>query len=154
MTVGGLNLEDNLIETLTAKTFFGLRRLRTLSLKNNMLDQVPGGSLEPLISVVTLNLHGNRFATIQAGAFPKDALVENLDIGGNPNMDKIPPAVDSLKRLDKLYARDCRISSLRDKWIEKFPGIIEVDLTNNAIPEITKKHFEGLGELKKVSILI
>ena len=149
-----LNLEDNLMETLTSKTFSGLRGLRTLSLKNNRLDQVPSGSLEPLISVVTLNLHGNRFATIQAGAFPKDALIENLDIGGNPNMKEIPPAVDSLKGLDKLYARDCRIGSLRDKWQDKFSGIIEVDLTNNAIPEITNSHFVGLRELKKVSIPI
>ena len=145
-----LNLEDNFIETLSSKTFSGLRGLRTLSLKNNRLDQIPSGSLEPLISVVTLNLHGNRFATIQAGAFPEDALIESLDIGGNPNMEKIPNAVDSLWRLDKLYARDCRINALRDRWHDKFPGIVEVDLTNNAIPEITEKHFNGLMDLRRL----
>ena len=147
-----LNLEDNLMETLTSKTFSGLRGLRTLSLKNNRLDQVPGGSLEPLISVVTLNLHGNRFATIQLGAFPQDALIENLDIGGNAKMYEIPPAVDSLWRLDKLYARDSRIGALREKWQDKFPGIVEVDLTNNAIPEITENHFIGLRDLRKLHL--
>ena len=149
-----LNLEDNMIEALAAKTFSGLRRLQTLTLNNNKLTTVPSGAFEPLISLVALFLHGNLIDTIQAGAFPKPALIENLDIGGNPNIRTIPPAVDALNNLDRLIARDCKISELRDKWITKFPGIIEVDLTNNLIPELRQSHFSQLDKLKKVSVCV
>ena len=145
-----LYLDDNNIETLSAKTFSGLRQLQTLSLNNNKLNTVPGGSFEPLVSIVNLHLQGNRIDGIQAGAFPKNPLIEVLDISKNPELRAIPQAVDSLSALDKLIARDCKINELRDNLKAKFPGIIEIDLTNNLIPEIRPSHFSELHELKKV----
>ena len=146
-----LNLDENKITTLTSRSFFGLRHLQSLSMKSNKLSTIPGGAFEPLISVVTLILSNNLIDTIQSGAFPKQALIEYLDIGGNPNIRTIPPAVDALITLDKLIARDCKINELRDNWLQKFPGLIEVDLTNNLIVELKQSHFGGLTELRKVS---
>ena len=147
-----LNLDNNMIVTLSAKSFFGLRQLQTLSINNNKLNTIPGGAFEPLVSIVNLHLQGNLIDTIQAGAFPKKPLIETLDISKNPEMRTIPTAVDALTGLDKLVARDCKINELRDNWKAKFPGIIEVDLTNNLIPEIKKSHFEGLDQLRKVGV--
>ena len=112
---------------------------------------VPSGAFEPLIGVVKLHLHGNSISDIQTGAFPKDPLIESLDIGGNSNLRKIPPAVDALQNLTQLLARNCNIAELRIDWSTKFPGIVEIDLTNNLIPELKKEHFSGLSKLKKVS---
>lgn len=146
-----LYLDDNLIDTLTSKTFSGLRQLQTLSLNNNKLKTVPGGSFESLISIVNLHLSDNEIDTIQAGAFPKNPLIEYLDISRNRDLRTIPTSVDSLAKLDRLIARDCKINELRENWAAKFSGLIEVDLTNNLIPELKQTHFTGLAELKKVS---
>lgn len=87
-----LNLERNLIQTLGANAFFGVRStLSSLSLLNNLLSDFPTDALSNLSELRVLDIGFNLLTDLPVNAFQGNPLITLLALDGNP-LSTIPYA--------------------------------------------------------------
>lgn len=151
-----LNLSDNLLQTLPAESFKGVRvrtidltrnlinnihptafveteNIYTLDLSHNHLSHLNKGALAPLTALTTLKLRYNRFRSVNSDAFEDSHQLVELDLSGNSIAAVPSDALRPLTSLKKLWLRNNKLKTI---GAFAFPAIpLEVlDLGSNDAP--------------------
>ena len=118
-----INLSNNKISTVPARTFHRLSPLTNLSLSQNRISSLTGGEFEGLNELLKLNLSFNNISILHPTVFKDLPKLLTLDLGEN-RIQEISPAllgflpslesVDfSLNRIKTLNLRTSKRSSLK-----------------------------------------
>lgn len=84
-SLSALNLERNLISTLSETAFQGIRKtLSSLSLLNNLLSEFPVGAIHSLKELRVLDIGFNLLTSLPEAAFRGNPAVTLLALDGNP----------------------------------------------------------------------
>lgn len=104
---GYLGLHRRGIESLRARDFLGLPRLRVLHLHGNRLSALPSRLFAGLGALSSVRLDGNRLASLPPGLLAEAPLLSRLNLSGN------------------------RLSSLSEGFFKDLSGLSELDLSGN-----------------------
>ncbi|XP_063239616.1 leucine-rich repeat-containing G-protein coupled receptor 5 [Bacillus rossius redtenbacheri] len=168
-----LQLDQNEIQTLPAEAFSHVARLRNLRLDGNQLTAVPSEALRPLGALEALNLGNNQLTSIPVGAFPEMPNLVILLLKGNSIasiddeafanltslraleldmnlLTSLPAALTSLTALKELSVSGNRIRSIPAGVLQRFPGLVLLELRGNPLAAVEPRAFAGLPRLKKL----
>ena len=124
-----LTIENSGLSVFRTGTFSSIgRRLKSLLLKNNLLQAIEQKTFADLTSLETLDLTGNKLTEIRAGQ------------------------LDNLSYLETLMLSDNQINHIEDGAFKALNNLKILNLANNKLANITKYTFQGLNNLEVLSI--
>ncbi|KAL7641353.1 UNVERIFIED_CONTAM: hypothetical protein RMT77_008492 [Armadillidium vulgare] len=118
-----LYLNDNKISYLDSEIFLGLKNLHVLSLRGNLLEEVPDGVFQQMPRLEQLDLSHNRITTI-----------------GNEMLRGLP-------RLTVLLLSQNRLKTIPSTTLVQVPHLAEFSIGGNNFKAVHKKEFEALRSL-------
>lgn len=130
-----------------------LKNLRSLSLVDNALQEIPSGWFRGLSSLVSLNLDSNNISVIEPSDLDgiHNTLV-TLEINKN-KLKKVPKrALRTLKVLDTLRMTHNRIRKIHIRSFNSSKKLTHLDISHNYITEVHPQAFVGMDALEKVDL--
>uniref|UniRef100_T1L3S4 TIR domain-containing protein n=1 Tax=Tetranychus urticae TaxID=32264 RepID=T1L3S4_TETUR len=133
-----LHIDSSQIETVDEKAFDGLEDLRKLSLRGNLIQEIPLYLLEPFRELEYLDLSGyqNEIARYTPLNIPRKAFVHRTHLKelnlSYKNLTQLPRYLFmGLFKMEKLHLRGCNLQSI--EYLTFFPlkSIIYIDLSEN-----------------------
>ncbi|XP_052106970.1 toll-like receptor 4 [Mytilus californianus] len=155
-----MNLSENNISVLFAKSFHGLEKLVTLNLERNglmyTLNTIPPTCFRNLYHLKSLNLKNNIGFYPTAQRYPNlSALLEleTLEIDGLPK-DSFEQRFDTLRELKvlDLSSKDCYIKIIRSDFFLSTPNLQYIDISHCKVQKIWKNTFSGLKNLTYLDV--
>lgn len=149
-----LDLSGNLLESL--REMEKLDKLRELYLRNNLLKMLPSGSLLPT-TLRILDVFNNSLALVGQNTFSNLRYLEILDLSytNNSYLDFDKSSFFNLQSLKILRFQGNKLQSLEDiqfKNYNNYNYLLELDLSFNKIPTVTRAGLEGLTNLKFLNL--
>ncbi|CAD7088113.1 unnamed protein product [Hermetia illucens] len=170
-----LNLANNALTRIGAKTFSELYFLQNLDLRNNSIGHVEEGAFLPLYNLHTLNLAENRLHTldnklfnglfiltkltlnnnliniIESQAFRNCSDLKELDLSSN-QLTEVPEAIQDLAVLKTLDLGENQISGFQNGSFRNLNQLTGLRLIDNQIGNITIGMFWDLPRLSVLNL--
>jgi GTPase SAR1 family protein len=130
-----LNLGQNKL-TVLPDCIWNLLKLKELELYSNNLTIIPD-SIGKLKFLENLVVNANQLSALPDELSKLSSLRElhlGRGLGGNPFV-KLPPCIRSLRKLSKLNANDCKLTSLPD-WLGELSELNFLDAHSNGLTDI------------------
>ncbi|KFV84805.1 Leucine-rich repeat-containing protein 15 [Struthio camelus australis] len=125
-----LKLGDNSINSLHASDFEGLRKLRVLDIRNNLIVTLPLSAFSSLCNLQSLVLDGNNMESVSA---PPKLNLQFLSLSGN-FLTKVP--LDLPKSLLSLKLEKNRLKTIRLRDMKHLENLSEFFLSENQLSSI------------------
>ncbi|KAL4658083.1 hypothetical protein GN956_G2885 [Arapaima gigas] len=125
-----LRLDQNHISSISGLAFQGLSSLRVLNLSNNVLKEFPQSAGKFLTKLVVLILSNNQFKSLCSQGFPHLFSLQKLDISFNPLKDGNMSCLTILESLDVLLAQGIGNKSFQSPFSFK-PHLNRLDFSRN-----------------------
>ncbi|KAH8354874.1 hypothetical protein KR093_000115 [Drosophila rubida] len=170
-----LNLANNALTRIGARTFKELYFLQILDMRNNSIGHVEEGAFLPLYNLHTLNLAENRLHTldnrlfnglfvltkltlnnnlisiVEPQAFRNCSDLKELDLSSNQLLE-VPEAVQDLSMLKTLDLGENQISDFRNGTFSNLNQLTGLRLIDNRIGNITVAMFQQLPRLSVLNL--
>ncbi|XP_029281701.1 platelet glycoprotein V-like [Cottoperca gobio] len=126
---------------------FSHASLRSLVLRNNLIEEAhaewtPGNS-----SLTWLDLSGNRLTDVPVALLQKLPNLENLDLSDNNLHDLQPDALKNLHRLETVNLAGNKLRSLKPTMFTHNPKLSQLFLQENRLQELPATLLQGLQRL-------
>uniref|UniRef100_A0A3B3BIS7 Uncharacterized protein n=1 Tax=Oryzias melastigma TaxID=30732 RepID=A0A3B3BIS7_ORYME len=146
-----LDLTENKLRDLPADVF-SHAPLRSLVLKNNLIEEARGEWLPENSSLTWLDLSGNLLTKIPTVLLQKLPNLENLDLSNN-RLEKIPPhSLDGLAKLERLNLQENKLHSLDASSFQGMHSLTVLTLAHNKLSHLPGNLFQGLTRLTQLSL--
>ncbi|EDW74847.2 uncharacterized protein Dwil_GK15901 [Drosophila willistoni] len=170
-----LNLSNNALTRIGAKTFKELYFLQILDMRNNSIGHIEEGAFLPLYNLHTLNLAENRLHTldnkifnglyvltkltlnnnlvsiVESQAFRNCSDLKELDLSSN-QLVEVPEAVQDLSMLKTLDLGENQISDFKNGTFRNLNQLTGLRLIDNRIGNITVGMFQDLPRLSVLNL--
>ncbi|KAH8253560.1 hypothetical protein KR032_005974 [Drosophila birchii] len=170
-----LNLSNNALTRIGAKTFKELYFLQILDMRNNSIGHIEDGAFLPLYNLHTLNLAENRLHTldnrifnglyvltkltlnnnlvsiVEMQAFRNCSDLKELDLSSN-QLTEVPVAVQDLSMLKTLDLGENLITDFPNNTFRNLNQLTGLRLIDNRIGNITKGMFQDLPRLSVLNL--
>ncbi|KAI5730386.1 hypothetical protein M8J76_013090 [Diaphorina citri] len=141
-----LEISNNKLRALHANSFTHLPNLKVLYLNDNLIKSIDPLTFEPLTKLETLDLKGNLFTTLNI-SYPKSLI--RLYLGANTiHMDRLN--LQKAHSVQYLSLRKAGLSEVPD--IGFLPNLVELDITENSITNISSTHLASFCRLSVLHI--
>lgn len=127
---------------------FSRASLRSLVLKNNLIEKADGEWFPDNSSLTWLDLSGNRLTSVPAALLHKLPNLETLDLSNNNLQDLQPDALKNLHRLESLNLAGNKLSSLRPAIFSNNLKLSQLFLQENQFQELPATLLRGLQHLE------
>ncbi|CAG7833912.1 unnamed protein product [Allacma fusca] len=149
-----LELQENLIESITESDFMGLSNLDSLKLGHNQIKELGAYVFRSLPRMSSLDLESNRISRIDDRAFSGlEERLEWLKLGNN-SIRTIPS--NSLRGMHKLREFDVKsnnITEIKEDAFDSFGSTIKfLFLQNNRIDSLPMSVFSDMHSLETLSL--
>lgn len=154
-TLQNIDLSNNDIMSLPADSeILHLRRLTQLYLQDNKVTELPGDVFSDLLSLKVVNMSNNAILTLPEKLFQNSREIREIYMQNN-ELESLPKGI--FNRLEQLLVLDLSANKLRSDHIEDetFGGLIRLivlDLSHNAVAQITSKMFKDLFFLQILNL--
>ncbi|ALC41374.1 18w [Drosophila busckii] len=170
-----LNLSNNALTRIGAKTFKELYFLQILDMRNNSIGHIEEGAFLPLYNLHTLNLAENRLHTldnrifnglyvltkltlnnnlisiVESQAFRNCSDLKELDLSSNQLLE-VPEAVQDLSMLKTLDLGENQITDFKNGSFNNLNQLTGLRLIDNRIGNITLHMFAQLPRLSVLNL--
>ncbi|XP_078131532.1 uncharacterized protein LOC144533840 [Sander vitreus] len=126
---------------------FSHASLRSLVLKNNLIEKADAEWFPGNSSVIWLDLSGNRLTGVSAALLQKLPNLENLDLSDNNLQDLQPDALKNLHRLETLNVAGNKLRSLKPTVFAHNPKLSQLFLHENQLQVLPATLLQGLQHL-------
>lgn len=154
-----LYISSNMISNLEEYLFFGLVNLNELSLLDNKIETVEPNAFASLRNLKRLILSTNKIKRLDPNAFSELINLTELDLSYNSleTIDnKLLANLVNLKKLNLMRNRINRlykdVSDPKNNAFSSLTNLVELNLSNNPIYEISNTLFSNLGKLEKLNL--
>lgn len=141
----GLDLSQNLIESIDENDFRELSIRRYLRLGQNNISSIAPGAFSDLSDLDALELYGNALDHLDASFFKGLGRLGELRIHDNQITSIEPGDFDEVPNLHELRLGGNAITSIDPGDLRNLPRLSFLDLADNAIGDIQPESFAGLG---------
>ncbi|XP_070842802.1 leucine-rich alpha-2-glycoprotein-like [Chaetodon trifascialis] len=122
--------------------------LRSLVLKNNLIEKADAEWFNGNSSLTWLDLSGNRLTGVPAALLHKLPNLETLDLSDNNLQDLQPEALRNLRRLESLNLAGNKLSSLKPTIFTHNLKLSQLFLQENQLRELPATLLQGLQHLE------
>ncbi len=153
-TLKSLNLNLNLMESISAKDFASFGHLSELFLSENRIAHVCPLSFSNMSCLVRLDLNGNRLTCLNSGEFVGLNSLEELDLSDN-EIDTEPGSCpfSCLTRLTKLNLAGNDLKQVDGRLFGGLASsLADLDLSRNMISIVEENSFAGLTSLVRLNL--
>ncbi|XP_062852684.1 leucine-rich repeats and immunoglobulin-like domains protein 2 [Trichomycterus rosablanca] len=150
-----LELEHNNLTELNKGWLYGLHMLRLLRLTHNNIGLIRADSWEFCHRLEELDLSYNHLTRLEDWAFSGLGMLQSLNLGENRISHLGEGVFNTLSNVRTLDIRNNDISLAIEDLVGMFVGTKKLNtlvLQRNKIRTITKRAFEGLGELEHLDL--
>ncbi|XP_045916628.1 leucine-rich alpha-2-glycoprotein-like [Micropterus dolomieu] len=149
--VSTLDLTGNKLSDLPADVF-SHATLRSLVLKNNLIEKAGAAWLPDNSSLTWLDLSGNRLTEMPTALLQKLPHLENLDLSNN-RLEKISAnSLDSLTKLERLNLQNNELDTLDASILQSTHNLTYLFLSRNKLNKLPQNLFQELTQLKLLSL--
>lgn len=142
-----LDLSQNHLVNIPAKSFAYQRKLQELHLNSNKISTVTNTTFQGLNSLTVLNLKRNLLEELTTGVFTTIPRLEELNLGQNRISRIEPRAFAGLSALRILYLDDNQLSSVPTTSFSLLGSLAELHVGLNAFSYLPDDVFAGLNRL-------
>lgn len=142
-----LDLTGNQLIHLPPKVFVH-SLLRSLVLKNNLIEKAHGEWFSDNSSLTWLDLSGNRLTSITAALLQKLPHLENLDLSHNHLQELQPDTLANLHHLEILNLAGNKLISLKPSTFSHNVKLSQLFLQENQLRELPVTLLQGLQHLE------
>lgn len=147
-----LDLSNNHLFNIPARTFSYQKKLQELYLNNNKIGSISNRTFAGLSTLTVLNLRENFLNELNAGIFSTLPKLEEINIGAN-RIDHIDSkAFEGLTNLRVLYLDDNVLTAVPSTSFGQLPRLAELYLGINSFTFIAKGSFENMPGLESLNI--
>lgn len=146
-----LNLERNLIESISDNTFSGLFRLHTLILSENRLKLLTDLTLDGLVELSQLRLDHNQIFSVDSDALRNSTKLKDFNLSHN-YLQEVPLVLKKLQDLLSLDLSGNSISEVLNRSFKDLQQLTVLNLANNEIETISKEVFKYLTKLRVLNL--
>lgn len=146
-----LNMAGNLLENVTFESFSRLDSLKHLDLSKNQFSFLAKDTFESLPNLQRVSLSGNRIKVIEAGVFDGLHDLETLDLSQN-SLSELPR--DIFLRTSRLLRVDLshnRLRGIKHVFVDLY-ALEEVFLNDNLLLSLTNTWFSNTPNLKVIHL--
>ncbi|TNN49274.1 Leucine-rich alpha-2-glycoprotein [Liparis tanakae] len=122
--------------------------LRSLVLKNNLIQTADAEWFSDDSGITWLDLSGNRLTAVPAALLQKLPSLEDLDVSDNNLRDLEPAALRNLRRLESLNLASNNLSSLTPTIFSHNLKLSQLFLQDNQLQELPGTLLQGLQHLQ------
>ncbi|KAI5640653.1 leucine rich repeat domain-containing protein [Phthorimaea operculella] len=142
-----LDLSQNHLVNIPAKSFAYQRKLQELHLNKNKISLVTNTTFQGLNSLTVLNLKRNFLEELKDGTFSTLPRLEELNLGQNRLQRIEPKAFAGLSALRILYLDDNQLSSIPTASFSLLGSLAELHIGLNGFTNLPDDAFAGLNRL-------
>ena len=148
-----VNLRGNSLDSLAENAFLGLEdTLRELVLGDNQFWSFPMSAVKILKKLQSLDLSGNVIQNVTSEAFTKLDALRFLDLGGNLFASVNRDTFASMPNLARLSLASNRIAGVDAGSFAPLHSLESLDLSRNALSRLHRDTFSKTGRLVKVDL--
>ncbi|XP_028031912.1 protein toll-like isoform X1 [Bombyx mandarina] len=144
-----LTLSYNAVAELAPELFADLRALETFVMDGNELQVLPDSLFSGLRNLTTVSLRNNKISVISMNTFQGATSIRTLDLSYNRLAfapDSLYSPLNQLHKLQTLTLAWNNITSIYDDWRYVFVELVKLDLSGNAIGDLTDSDLHFFSE--------
>lgn len=146
-----LDLTENKLTNQPADVF-SHAPLRSLVLKNNLIDKADAEWLPDNSSLTWLDLSGNRLTNIPTALLQKLPRLESLDLSNN-HLEKISAgSLSSLTKLERLKLQNNKLHTLDESILQSTRNLTYLFLSCNKLNKLPQNLFQELTQLRILNL--
>lgn len=126
--------------------------LRSLVLKNNLIDMADAEWLTDNSSLTWLDLSGNRLKKIPTALLQKLPHLENLDLSENHLEEISAGSLDSLTKLERLNLNNNKLHLLDESILQRTHNLTHLFLSTNKLNKLPQNLFQELRQLRVLNL--
>ncbi|XP_063400435.1 protein artichoke-like [Mytilus trossulus] len=142
-----LNLEQNNIKKIDAKTLKGMPRLNTLRLGNNNIRKIHPQAMATFIYLETLTLNNNKLRDLNNGMFSNLQNVYSIDISNNKIRSISENTFLGLDKLEDLLMAGNKVNSINKLAFRALPSLSSLDLKENKLVSFNFSFVTNMAQL-------
>ena len=143
---GTIRFDQHLVEDLDGANL--LTRAQSLQLRGNRIASVKSGDFDGLTNLQDLGLGDNRIASIESGAFRGLTNLQDLELGDNQITSVESGGFDGLTNLQQLSLVHNRILNIENGDFDGLTNLQGLGLNSNRIRSLESGDFDGLTNLQ------
>lgn len=147
-----LRLNGVAIPKLTSYVFSGLGNLGTLEWVSSGIEHISTNALPS--SLWSLTLRNNSIGFVSRNMFSKSISLSHLDLSDNNITIVSQNAFSNVWTLRYLYLQNNKIKTFTRKHLEGNKGLLELDISDNKIADITNDFADDLVNVFQILILL
>uniref|UniRef100_A0A8C0HRQ2 LRRCT domain-containing protein n=1 Tax=Buteo japonicus TaxID=224669 RepID=A0A8C0HRQ2_9AVES len=145
-----LLLDNNFIEVLPPQGFFGLNKLKLLTLSSNHITELPCCLFDTMPHLRELDLGRNSLATLPDGIFVNLTSLGKLILSHNQLAALPRGAFTGLSKLLDLQLDTNQLSALDDEVFASLPNLKTLNLRKNQLESVPRGLLDPLKKLSSV----
>ncbi|XP_023270707.1 leucine-rich alpha-2-glycoprotein-like [Seriola lalandi dorsalis] len=146
-----LDLTGNKLTELPADVF-SHALLRSLVLKNNLIEKTDADWLLDNSSLTWLDLSGNHLRKFPTALLQKMPHLENLDLSNNRLETISANSLQPLAKLERLNLQDNKLDSLDASMLQSTRNLTHLFLSRNKLSKIPQNLFQELSQVRILSL--
>ncbi|KAJ7372478.1 hypothetical protein OS493_018985 [Desmophyllum pertusum] len=150
VTNGALELQNNLIQAVTAKMFSDAgSNVKTLDLSDNQIQSLHEDAFKG-VTIGAIKLMNNKLVTFPSRSLRHQNSITELDLTNNQISTLPPGELDVFTNLVKLILQQNKIPELGTNLFQHQTNLQYLDLENNVIGEIQVGAFNNLDSIEYI----
>ena len=148
-----INLRGNRLDSLAENAFLGLENnLRELILGDNQFWSFPMSAVKILKKLQSLDLSGNVIQNVTSEPFTKLDALRFLDLSGNLFASVNRDTFASMPNLNRLSLVSNRVAAVDSGSFDSLHSLESLDLSRNALSRLHRDTFSRTGRLVKIDL--
>ncbi|XP_063988541.1 insulin-like growth factor-binding protein complex acid labile subunit [Diachasmimorpha longicaudata] len=145
-----LHIADK-ISTMESKSFGKFHDLKSLSMTETLLPELPSDIFEGLENLTLLDLEYNRITVLRKNTFRNLYALKKLILGHN-NISKIEPETFANLNLQHLDLKFNDLGNISNGLFHHLGSLEVLDLARNGFQTVPKDAFEGCSQLRSLNL--
>lgn len=146
-----VDLSRNEIRT-TEQAFGGLRRLKSLNLSHNSIDDIPRHTFADLENLEVLDVSHNRLHVIPFQVFGPMIRLQYLDISHNKIATFLDYYFNPNRQLKALFLNNNSLVKITSNALVNLKELETLDISSNKLEYIPKSVFDNFEQLRKLNL--
>ncbi|XP_073844733.1 insulin like growth factor binding protein acid labile subunit convoluted [Musca autumnalis] len=147
-----LDLHGNQLENLKRNQFKNLRELEILDISFNKIKKLEGQHIQDLTKLGWINASHNALTELSRGAFARNAVLKVLNLSHNKITKLDANSLRGMRFLRRLYLSDNRISDVGRGSFGGVARIGTIDLARNALKKVDYQMFTQLNYIEVLDL--